>query len=107
MAESNEKSAMTPQEQRDMKLEATMIAIFQQFEKLNRDMTDLRGEVGSIKRDQSVKLKAESMPRMVKRGVHRQLLVEEEEAKNMFVDEEDEFEYASEINRPRVNDRRN
>jgi len=34
-----------------MKLEATMTAIFQQFEKLNRDMADLRGEVGSIKRD--------------------------------------------------------
>ena len=58
MAESNDKSDMTPQEQRDLKLEATMTAIFQQFEKLNRDMADLKGEVGSIKREKSAKPKA-------------------------------------------------
>ena len=40
MAGSNDKSDMTPQEQRDLKLEAIMTAIFQQFEKLNRDMAD-------------------------------------------------------------------
>ena len=78
MAGSNEKSEMTPEEQRDLKLEATMTAIFQQFEKLNRDMVDLRGEVGSIKREQSSKPKAESMPRMAKRNMPRQTLVEEE-----------------------------
>ena len=58
MAESNDKSDMTPQEQRDLKLEATMTAIFQQFEKLNRDMADLKGEVGSIKREKSAKPKS-------------------------------------------------
>ena len=106
MAGSNEKSEMTPKEQRDLKLEATMTAIFQQFEKLNRDMVDLKGEVGSIKREQSSKPKAESMPRMAKRNMHRQTPVEEEEAENMFEDEEDEFEYASEMNRPRFGSRR-
>ena len=95
MAGSNEKSEMTPEEQRDLKLEATMTAIFQQFEKLNRDMADLKGEVGSIKKEQLAKPKAESMPRMAKRNMHRQTPVEEEEAENMFEDEEDEFEYAS------------
>ena len=72
MAGSNDKSVMTPEEQRDLKLEAIMTAIFQQFEKLNRDMVDLKGEVGSIKREQSSKPKAESMPRMAKRNMHRQ-----------------------------------
>ena len=97
---------MTPQQQRDLKLEATMTAIFQQFEKLNRNMADLKGEVGSIKREQSAKPKAESMPRMAKRNMSRQTPVEEEEVENMFEDEEDEFEYASEMNRPRFGSRR-
>ena len=41
------------------------------------------------------------MPRIAKRNMHRQTPVEEEEVENMFEDEEDEFEYASEMNRPR------
>ena len=104
-AGTNEKSEMTHQEQRDLKLKATMTAIFQQFEKLNRDMADLKGEVRSIKRKQSARPKAESMPRMANRNMHRQTPVDEEEAENMFNDEDDEFDYVYEMNRPRFGGR--
>ena len=83
-----------------------MTAVFQQFEKINRNMVDLKDEVGSIKKEQSAKPKAKSMPLMEKGNVHRQTPTDEEEVENMFDDEDDEFDYAFEMNRPIFGGRR-